>query len=508
MKNVKTNNSNFIEIIKEKLEKDGIQYQFISLPKDLPLDTVSHVKFHGISLQESVPTLIYRTEKGFIAVQKRSDTKIDLKKLKALVGIKRLSFASLDELKQLGVEPGIVPLVGMDLPYYLDQRVLDIKEVHGGSGVKNFTLRINSADLSVANKATVGDFAEGNNKSVMKKRILTGDTPTGRLHIGHYVGTLENRVKLQDEYETFIVLADLHAFTTLSNYPDKIREATIEVAIDNLAVGLDPKKVHIFIESQVPEIYELAAIYSMLVSHSRSLRNPTIKDEIVMKGLGESFSLGFVNYPMFQAADITCVGADLIPVGKDQIPHIEQTSEIVDKFNSLYGPTLIRPQALVGNVGKLVGTDGNPKMSKSLGNTIMLSASTEEVRRIVMSMYTDPNRIHSTDPGKVEGNPVFIYHDVFNPNKDEVEDLKKRYRAGKVTDIEVKEKLFRALEDFLAPIRERRAYYENHKELVMEILAEGTRVARLETQKTLNKVRKAMKMNYFNHQMEERKEND
>lgn len=328
----------------------------------------------------------------------------------------------------------------------------------------------------------------------MKKRILTGDTPTGKLHIGHYVGTLENRVKLQDEYDTFIILADLHAFTTLSEYPEKIRESVLDVAIDNLAVGLDPEKVHIFVESQIPEIYELASIYSMLVSHSRALRNPTVKDEIITKGQGETFSLGFVNYPMFQAADITCVGAHLVPVGKDQLPHIEQTTEIVDKFNSLYGNVLVRPEALVGKVGKLVGTDGNPKMGKSLGNTIMLSASSEEVKQIVLNMYTDPNRIHATDPGKVEGNPVFIYHDIFNSNKEEVKDLKQRYRLGKVGDVEVKTKLFKALDMFLEPIREKRAYYENNRKLVIDILAEGTRITRLEAQNTLEKVKEAMKL--------------
>lgn len=332
-----------------------------------------------------------------------------------------------------------------------------------------------------------------------KQRILTGDTPTGRLHIGHYVGTLENRVKLQDTYETFIILADLHAFTTLSEYPDKVRESTLEVAIDNLAVGLDPYKVHIFIESQIPEIYELAAIYSMLVSHARALRNPTIKDEIVMKKQSETFSLGFVNYPMFQAADITCVGANLVPVGKDQLAHIEQTREIVEKFNSLYGEVLVKPEGLVGKVGKLVGTDGNPKMGKSLGNTIMLSASTKEVKEIVMRMYTDPTRIHSTDPGKVEGNPVFVYHDLFNPNKEEVRDLKARYEAGTVGDVEVKEKLFIALENFLTPIREKRAYYEKHKDTVMDILREGTAITRTEAQKTLHVVRDAMKMEYDFH---------
>lgn len=330
----------------------------------------------------------------------------------------------------------------------------------------------------------------------MKKRILTGDTPTGRLHLGHYVGTLENRVKLQDEYEVFIILADLHAFTTLSDYPEKIRESTIEVAIDNLSVGIDPNKTHIFIESEIPEIYELAAIYSMLVSHSRALRNPTIKEEIVTKKLGDSFSLGFVNYPIFQAADITCVGAHLVPVGKDQLAHIEQTREIVDKFNAKYGHVLVKPEGLVGRVGKLIGTDGNPKMGKSLGNTIMLSATTEEVKQIVMKMYTDPHRIHTTDPGKVEGNPVFIYHDLFNPNKKEVDDLKKRYKSGKVGDIEVKTKLCKAIDDFLKPIREKRSYYENNRKLVMDILAEGTRITRSEAQKTLNNVKKALNIKY------------
>jgi len=329
-----------------------------------------------------------------------------------------------------------------------------------------------------------------------KKRVLTGDTPTGRLHIGHYVGTLANRVKLQHEYETFIILADLHAFTTLSSHPDFIREATMQVAIDNLSVGLDPNIVHFFVESQIPEIYELSAMYSMLVSHSRALRNPTIKDEIVAKQQGDTFSMGFVSYPLFQAADITCVGADLIPVGKDQIPHIEQTIEIVEKFNSVYGNTLVKPKALVGNIGKLVGTDGNPKMGKSLKNTIMLSASKEEVQKIVMGMYTDPKRLHPTDPGNVEGNPVFIYHDAFNPDAEEVVDLKTRYKLGKVGDVEVKSKLISAINGFLEPIREKRAYYESNKHLVEEILVEGTKITRIEAQKTLEKVREAMKIAY------------
>lgn len=329
-----------------------------------------------------------------------------------------------------------------------------------------------------------------------KKRILTGDTPTGKLHLGHYVGTLENRLKLQDTYETYIIIADLHAFTTLSEHPSHIRQYCIEVAIDNLSIGLDPKKVNIFIESQIPEIYELASIYSMLVSHARALRNPTVKDEIVAKGQSNTFSLGFINYPIYQAADITCVQADVVPVGKDQEAHLEQTREIVDKFNNLYGNTLKKPEIIIGKVGKLIGTDGSSKMSKSLNNTIMLSSTPDEVKQIVMNMYTDPNRIHATDKGIVENNPVFIYHDIFNPNKDEITDLKSRYRQGRVGDIEVKQKLNIAINNFLDPIREKRNYYEKNINLVMDIIAQGTKNTRIEAQKTLELVRNAIHLNF------------
>lgn len=327
----------------------------------------------------------------------------------------------------------------------------------------------------------------------MKKRILTGDTPTGKLHLGHYVGTLENRVKLQDEYETFIVLADLHALTTLSETPQKIQEYTRQVAIDNLSVGLDPEKVTIFVESEIPEIYELAAIFSMYVSHSRALRNPTIKDEIKMKGLGDRFSLGFINYPIYQVADILCVKGDLVPVGIDQEAHLEQAREVARSLNKVSGKNIFpEPKGLIGRVGKLPGTDGNPKMGKSLGNVIYLSDSAEEVQERVMNMYTDPKRIHPTDLGTVEGNPVFTYHDAFNNDKNEVEDLKRRYKEGKVGDIEVKEKLAKALDRFLDPIRRRRAEFEKDPGLVDKILQEGSEKVQKEAQKTLREVKEAM----------------
>jgi len=330
----------------------------------------------------------------------------------------------------------------------------------------------------------------------MNKRILTGDTPTGKLHIGHYVGTLANRVKLQNEYETFIILADLHAFTTKVDKPDEIAESTLQVAMDNLAAGLDPAKATIFVESGIPEIYELAAIFSMLVSHNRILRNPTIKDEIVSKGLGDQFSMGLLNYPLFQVADILGVKGTLVPVGVDQLPHLELTNEVVRRFNSMYGNVFDEIEGLVGEVPKLVGTDGSPKMGKSLGNCIYLSDDEETVREKIMGMYTDPNRIHPTDPGKVEGNPVFIYHDAFNPNKEEVADLKARYEKGTVGDVEVKQKLFVAMNGFLTPIRERRKEYEKNPDLVKKILSEGTQKAREVVQGVLVEVKQAMKLTF------------
>lgn len=328
------------------------------------------------------------------------------------------------------------------------------------------------------------------------KRILTGDNTTGKLHLGHYVGSHENRVKLQNEYQTFIILADVHSFAYpkyLSD-PQNVSDSVLGVLADNLAVGLDPKKVTFFQESAVPAIFELAAIFSMLVSHSRAMRNPTIKDEIRDKSMGDNFSLGFVFFPMLQAADILCVNADLVPVGEDQMPHVEQTNEIVRKFNSLYGETFREVRGLVGRVKRLVGTDGNAKMTKSLDNCIYLSDDENELKRKVMGMYTDPKRLHPTDPGTVEGNPVFIYHDAFNPNKNEVEDLKSRYRAGKVGDVEVKQKLFATLNTFLTPIREKRHYYEQHMNEVTDVLHAGNKVVQQEAHQTLEKVLTALKL--------------
>lgn len=330
----------------------------------------------------------------------------------------------------------------------------------------------------------------------MKKRVLTGDTPTGRLHLGHYVGTLENRVKLQNEYDMYVLFADTHALTTLSTSPEVISEYTLQVLLDNLSVGLDPKKVTFFIESGIPEIYELAAIFSMYVSHNRALRNPTIKDEIKLKKLGEQYSLGFINYPIYQAADILCVKGELVPVGKDQEAHLEQAREIARIINNLTNSIIFpEPQAIIGRVGKLIGTDGNTKMSKSLNNTIYLSDSKDDVEKKVMTMYTDPNRIRSTDPGKTDGNPVFVYLEAFGKeiNREQIEIYKSKYKKGQVGDVEVKKYLIRVLNDFLEPIRKKRAEYENQPDLVKSILEEGTLRTKKETIGTLKELVEKMK---------------
>ena len=338
-----------------------------------------------------------------------------------------------------------------------------------------------------------------NDREMMKKkRILTGDRPTGKLHLGHFVGSLKNRVRLQDEYECFFIVADLHTLTTAPEKEKiaKLSENIREMVLDYLSVGIDPTKSTIYLQSQVPEVTYLSLLFSMFVSVPRCQRVPTLKE--VMRDLQiKQPSLGLLTYPVLQAADILMVRADLVPVGKDQESHIELTREIARKFNSEFGEVFPEPEPLIGEVPTLVGTDGKAKMSKSLDNCIYLSDSEDVVKKKVMKMYTDPNRVHSTDPGRVEGNPVFIYHDAFNPNKEEVEDLKERYRKGRVGDIEVKEKLAKALNEFLDTIRKRRKEFESQPELVSDILREGSGRARKEAQNTLKLVKEAMGLEYF-----------
>jgi tryptophanyl-tRNA synthetase len=330
----------------------------------------------------------------------------------------------------------------------------------------------------------------------MKKRILTGDRPSGKLHLGHYVGSLANRVRLQDEYEQYVLIADVQALTDNFANPQIVADSIRELVLDYVAAGIDPDKSTIVVQSKIPAIAELTVFFMNLVSLNRVLRNPTVKAEIEQKGFGESVPAGFAMYPVSQAADIAIFGADLVPVGDDQLPMIEQTREIVRKFNSLYGEVLKEPKALVGEYPRLVGLDGKSKMSKSLNNCIFLSDSAEEVQKKVMSMFTDPKRLKPTDPGTVEGNPVFIYHDVFNSNKEEVEDLKTRYRTGTVGDVEVKQKLIVAINSLLEPMRARRTELEKNPDKIEAILRAGVEKGIKITNEVLNQVKTAMKINY------------
>jgi tryptophanyl-tRNA synthetase len=327
-----------------------------------------------------------------------------------------------------------------------------------------------------------------------RKRILTGDRPTGPLHVGNYVGTLANRVKLQDEYETFLLVADHHMLTTKLDGLAEIEDNIRDDVLDNLAVGVDPEKVTYLLQSLVPQIPELHLYFSMLVSVPRVQRIPTLKDQLRDHGLAEP-TYGLLGYPVLQAADILIVKGDLVPVGKDQESHIELTREIARRFNQLFAPIFPEPQSLLQPL--LPGTDGREKMGKSLDNAIYLSDEPKIVERKVMKMYTDPKRVRATDPGTVEGNPVFVYHDAFNPDKAEVADLKRRYREGTVSDVDVKRSLLAVLESFLAPIRARRAEYAAKPRLVDEILAAGSERARKEAAQTLHEVRAAMKLDYF-----------
>lgn len=324
------------------------------------------------------------------------------------------------------------------------------------------------------------------------KRLLTGDRPTGQLHLGNYIGSLKRRVELQDKYESFIFVADYHMLTTkVEKLKDlDFKRNILNVVRDNLAVGIDPKKVTYYIQSDVPETFELATLLGMLIKVPRLEIVPSLKDMMRDSGV-ESPSFGLLGYPVLMASDILLVKGDVVPVGKDNQANVEVAREVAQRFNTLFGKTLPLPEPLVeGKV--LPGTDGDDKMGKSLGNAIFLSDGTQELRRKVMSMYTDPERVHPTDPGKVEGNPVFAYHDAFNSNKSEVDDLKKRYREGKVGDVEVKEKLFLALEEFLAPIRERRVKIKDQE--IEEVLATGAKRAREVAKETLAEVRAAMKI--------------
>lgn len=332
-----------------------------------------------------------------------------------------------------------------------------------------------------------------------KKRILTGDRPTGRLHIGHYFGSIVNRVKLQEEYESYLLVADVQALTDNFNNPDKVRKNVREVVIDYLSCGIDPEKTTIYIQSMIPETAELTVFYSNLVTIARLERNPTVKTEIAQKRdlFGESVTYGFLGYPVSQAADITVLNGEIIPTGEDQEPLIEQCREIVRKFNSIYGDVLKEPEILLSKNKRIKGLDGNEKMGKSLGNAIYISDSPEEITKKVMSAITDPNRIRKDDLGNPDVCMVAYYHNLFS-SEDEYKNVCEECRAGKRGCVSCKKQLANNIIEFFKPMREKRAYYEAHPEIVDKIILDGTNKAREEAKKNMKRIKKAMKLDYFN----------
>lgn len=332
-----------------------------------------------------------------------------------------------------------------------------------------------------------------------KQIILTGDRPTGPLHLGHYIGSLQNRVRLQHEYNEYILVADVQALTDNFDNPQKIRKNIHEVVLDYLAVGIDPNIATIVLQSHVPELAELMQYLMNMTTTATLERNPTLKAEMQQKSYETSTPVGFYTYPISQAADICGFDANLVPVGDDQLPMIEQTREIVRKFNSLYGETLVEPKELLSNNVRLCGTDGNAKMSKSLGNTINISDSADDVHKKVMGMYTDPNRIRATDPGRVEGNPLFIYLNTFNTDTDKVQEYEERYRKGTVGDVEVKKHLSEVLNALLDPIRKKREEYAKDSTFADDVLKAGTERGRKHVASVMERVRHAMQIDYFSN---------
>mgnify|MGYP002072990104 FL=1 len=331
----------------------------------------------------------------------------------------------------------------------------------------------------------------------MKKRVLTGDRPTGRLHIGHFLGSLRNRVEMQETHDQFVLIANVQALTDNFDDPGRVKDSILELLCDYYAVGIDFDKTTVFIQSEVPQIHEIFVYLANFVTIQQVSHNPTIKTELKQKRMEKSTPLGFFMYPVHQAADILCVRADLVPVGKDQAPMVEGTRDLAKKFNEMYGKVVLtEPEAVYGVEKNVPGVDGNEKMGKSLNNAIYLGDSRDELRKKVFLVYTDPNRIHADDPGSVEGNIAFTYHDLFNSDKSEVEDLKSRYRAGKVGDVVVKERLFEVMDEFLSPIREKRREAEERKQELLEKALEGSKKVREIADEVVGEMKEAMKIKF------------
>lgn len=483
-------------IMKEKvlklLDEAHVKYELIKLPEGISLDVADHMRFHGRPMKFAHATMIYATEKGFVAVQRRGDTKVNSKKLREFLGIKRLRLATAEELTQMGLQAGLVPPVGLDMPVYADKKMLELDEIYTGAADNAYGMHTSPQELFRVNHAVMGDFTEYETQYVDHPRILSGITPSGsQLHIGNYFGAVAPQIALQDTHETYYFVADLHALTTVHDR-DQLEQNVTGVVLDYLALGLDPEKCVFFRQSDVPEHSQLAVVLANHISYGQMKRMHAYKDKLQTGTSEESINMGLFNYPILMAADILLYKPYGVPVGEDQRQHIELTRDIAENFNKTYKTsTFPLPEPLISKeVGRIVGTDGERKMSKSLGNLIGIFEDEKVIEKQIMSCFTDPHRLKATDPGRVEGNPVFIYHDLMNEDKAEVEDLKERYRAGTVGDVEVKQKLVAAHKRKFGEARARRAELEGNMAIVKQILADGAIKARKFARETLTEVYK------------------
>jgi tryptophanyl-tRNA synthetase len=499
---------NTYERIIKILKKEGIAYNEVDQTSAKSRSIEDLVAVTNMTFAEGLATLVFVNEKNeYIVVLRRDDRNLISKNIKKITNSKSLNFATEEQIAKLGYEAGLASPVILgelqadhDLKILVDSKAMEMSRVICGIGKEGSALEIQREDLF----KLIGDYQVSeisvpneNRQAGIKKRILTGDRPTGKLHIGHYIGTLKNRVLLQDEYEQFVMVANVQALTDNFKTPEMVRENIEELLCDYYAVGIDFDKTTVFIQSEVPQIHEIFVYLSNFVSIQQIQHNPTIKTELSQRGFEESTPLGFFMYPIHQAGDILCVNADLVPVGKDQAPMVEDCRELARKFNNTYKVNILHEaKALFGNEVNLPGTNGDSKMSKSLNNCIFLSDSEEELRKKIFSMKTDVNRIKATDKGTVEGNIVFTYHDLFNTNTQEVEDLKRRYREGTVGDVEVKEKLFIAMNNFLLPIRNRRKEAELIKSDLLKKAILGSEKVRNIAQGVVNQMKVAMKIDF------------
>lgn len=485
-------------IIKEKvlklLDEAHVKYELIKLPDGISLDVADHMKFHGRPMKYAHATMIYSTEKGFVAVQRRGDTKVNSKKLREALGIKRLRLATAEELTSMGLTAGFVPPVGLDMPVYADKKMLELDEIYTGAADNEYGMHTTPQELFRVNHAVMGDFTEYETQYLNHPRILSGITPSGsRLHIGNYFGAVAPQIALQDSHETYYFVADLHALTTVRDR-ENLEQNITGVVLDYLALGLDPDKCVFFRQSDVPAHSQLAVVLANYISYGQMKRMHAYKDKLQTGTSEESINMGLFNYPILMAADILLYKPYGVPVGEDQRQHIELTRDIAENFNKTYKTsTFPLPEPIISKeVGRIVGTDGERKMSKSLGNTIGIFEDEKIIEKQIMGSYTDPSRKKASDPGRVEGNPVFIYHDLMNDNREEVAELKARYRAGTVGDVEVKQKLVAAHKRKFDSARARRMELEGNMELVRDILAKGAVKAQKFASETLEEVYKVI----------------